>query len=129
MSEPDEPEEGGAEREREDAEWQQLQREANAIDPYRYRRRNRILAAIGTGALGAGIVWAVLVMTEAARNPCQRLRNHYCKQDPRSMNCGSYDGLFIDSQQDPSAKMRSLVKLQCQTKIRRLQEEDGIKVP
>jgi hypothetical protein len=129
MSEPDEPEEGAAEREREDAEWQQLQREANAIDPNQYRRRNRILAAIGTGALGAGLVWAVLAMTEAARNPCQRLRNFYCKQDARSMNCGSYDGLFTDSQQDPSAKMRSLVKLQCETKIRRLQEEDGIKVP
>ena len=34
------------------------------------------------------LVWAILVMTDAARNPCKRLRDHYCKQDARSMPCG-----------------------------------------
>src|SRR5687768_14003682 len=115
-------------QEREAAEWEQLRREAGAIDPNQYRRRGRIMAAVGFGALGAAVVWAVMGLTDSARNPCQRVRDHCCGKDPRSAACASYQGILRESTEDSSGTMRSMVREQCLTKIRRLKEEDGIEV-
>lgn len=114
-------------RRQEDEEWAQLQREANAIDPERYRKRRRALAAVGVGALGAGLVWAALTLTDSARNPCQRVRDHLCREDPRSAACTSYEAIVQESVEHPSGEMRSLVRDQCLTRIKRL-EADGVRV-
>lgn len=110
-------------------ELEQIRREAAAIDPYRYRRRLRVLAAVGVGALGAGVVWAVLLLTDRARNPCERVRDHYCKQDPASAPCKTYQGILAESVEDDSPKMRGLIRGQCETKIARLKDEEGVTVP
>lgn len=123
---PDDSEARELARERE--EWEQLRREANAIDPYQYRRRGRIIAAVGVGALGAALVWVVLALTDSSRNPCQRVRDHFCARDAKSASCTTYDAIYRDSVDDDSPKMRSLIREQCLTKIRRLAEEDGVKV-
>jgi len=117
-----------AEAAREAAEWDDLRREANAIDPQRYRKRGRLLAAAGVGALGAGVVWVVMAMTTSARNPCNRLRDHFCGAGASS-NCAIYEGILADSVEDASSRMRSMVRDQCLTKIKRLEAEDGVKVP
>lgn len=113
----------------EDAEWAQLKREADAIDVYQYRRRNRIVTAIGLGALGAGIVWAVLGAMDSARNPCERVRNFFCRQSATSPSCASYEGIYQESVDDPSPKMRSMIREQCLTKITRLKEDKDVEVP
>jgi hypothetical protein len=113
----------------EDADWAQLKREADAIDPYQYRRRSRIIAAIGFGALGAGIIWAVLGAVDSARNPCARVRDHYCGQSAQSLNCTVYQGIYQESVDDSSRKMRGSIRQQCVTKIQRLKEDDNVEVP
>jgi len=105
-------------------ELEQIRREADAIDVYRYRRRFRFLAAIGLGAVMAGLVWLVLVMVDSKRDPCERVRAHFCAQDPQGLACRSYTGI-LDGE---SKEMRANIKAQCQSKIERLQEDDGITV-
>jgi len=109
-------------------ELEQIKREAAAIDPYQYQRRRRYMAAVGLGALGAGVVWVALTLYDKARNPCLRLRDHYCQATPGGPNCGVYDSLFHESVEDESPKMRSTIREQCVRKIQRLKEDDGIKV-
>jgi hypothetical protein len=109
-------------------ELEQIRREAAAIDPYQYRKRRRLMAAVGLGALGAGIVWAGLQLYDHARNPCQRVRDHYCQTTPGGANCGLYEGILKESVEDESPKMRSNIREQCERKIKRLKEEEGIKV-
>jgi hypothetical protein len=109
-------------------ELEQIRREADAIDPYQYRRRRRFIAAVAVGALGAAAVWGVLELTDRRRNPCERLRDHFCQRSPPAPECASYRGLFQESVEDPNGNMRSFIREQCQTKIRRLAEEDAIKV-
>ncbi len=113
---------------RQDEEWEQLRREAQAVDPYKYRRRGRIMAAVGVGTLGAAVVWGVLHLTDKARNPCERVRDHVCREVPGSPACATYEGIYRESVDDPSAKMRGNVREQCETKIRRLKDEDGVTV-
>jgi len=109
-------------------ELEQIRREAEAIDVHQYRKRFRALAAIALGALMAGLVWLVLYMVDSKRNPCERVRDHYCKQDPASLNCKSYTGILDESLHDEGAAMRANIKAQCLTKIERLKEDDNITV-
>ena len=109
-------------------ELEQIKREAATIDPYQYRKKRRLLAAVALGALGAGLVWAGLTMYDKARNPCLRLRDHYCKATPGGPNCGTYDSLYHESVEDENAQMRGNIRMQCERKIQRLKEDDGIKV-
>jgi len=109
-------------------ELEQIRREAEAIDVHQYRKRFRALAAIALGALMAGLVWLVLYMVDSKRNPCERVRDHYCKQDPSSLNCKSYTGILDESLHDEGAEMRANIKAQCLTKIERLKEDDNITV-
>jgi hypothetical protein len=109
-------------------ELEQIKREAAAIDPYQYRKRHRLMAAVGLGAVGAGAVWLALTLYDRARNPCQRVRDYYCKTTPSGPNCGVYEGLLQESKEDESPKMRSTIREQCERKIRRLKEDDGITV-
>jgi hypothetical protein len=109
-------------------ELEQIKREAAAIDPYQYRRRRRLMAAVGLGALGAGLIWGVLELYDRARNPCARVRDYYCKTTPGGANCGVYEGLVKESVEDESPKMRSMIREQCERKIKRMKEEDRITV-
>jgi hypothetical protein len=109
-------------------ELEQIKREADAIDPYQYRKRRRLMVAFGLGALGAGVVWAGLTLYDKARNPCQRVRDYYCQTTPGGANCSTYDSLLHESMEDESPKMRSTIRDQCVRKIQRLKEDDGIKV-
>jgi hypothetical protein len=109
-------------------ELERMRREAEGIDPYQYRRRQRRMAAIGIGALGAGLVWGVLELMDSRRNPCERVRNHYCASTPDSAECKTYSAVFRESVDDDSPKMRSLIRAQCQTRIQRLKDEQGISV-
>jgi len=105
-------------------ELEQIRRDADAIDVYRYRRRFRFLAALGLGAVMAGMVWLVLVMVDSKRDPCERVRAHFCAQDPQGLPCKSYTNI-LDGE---SNEMRANIKAQCQSKIERLKEEDKIDV-
>src|SRR5437762_8530259 len=110
-------------------ELEQIRREAAQIDPYRYRRRNRALLAVAVGALLAGLVWVGLEAVDQARNPCERLRKHYCAGEARSLECQSYGSLTRESIDEPSRQMRGYIRSQCQTKIEHLKEDENIVVP
>jgi hypothetical protein len=109
-------------------EMAQIRREADAIDPYQYRTRRRWMAAVALGALGAGLVWAVLELVDRRRNPCQRTRDYFCQQGASTTDCVNATTMFEESVEDPSSRMRSLIREQCLTKINRLAAEQGIKV-
>lgn len=106
-----------------------IQREADAIDVHRYQKRFRLMKAIGFGAGGAGLVWLILVMFDSRRNPCERVRVHFCRNEGASgANCLMYGEVQKESTDDPSPKLRQAIRAQCQTKIERLKDEDGINV-
>ena len=109
-------------------ELEQIRREADQIDVHHYRKRFRLLAAVALGAAMAGLVALVMWMVDSKRNPCERVRDHYCKQDPASLACKSYSGILDESLHDDGAAMRANIKAQCLSKIERLKEEDGITV-
>ncbi len=112
-----------------DAELARLHAEAAAIDPYKYQRRNRVMAAIGLGALGAGLVYVVIHAIDVARNPCERVRNYYCGRDAKSAQCASYDSLMRDSVDDESAMTRGGIRHQCELHINRLAVDENVIVP
>jgi hypothetical protein len=109
-------------------ELEQIRREAEKIDIYRYRKRFRALGAVALGAALAGLVALVLKMVDDRRNPCERVRNHFCAQDPKGLKCKNYESVFDESLHDDSAQMRSNIKAQCLSKIERLKEDDGVEV-
>ena len=109
-------------------ELEQIRREAEQIDVHQYRKRFRFLAAIALGGLMAGLVALVMWMVDSKRNPCERVRDHFCKQDPAGMQCKMYGGIFDESLHDESSQMRANIKAQCLSKIERLKEDDGITV-
>jgi hypothetical protein len=109
-------------------ELEQIRREAANIDVHQYRRRVRFLAAIGLGALGAGVVALVLRMTDDRRNPCERVREYLC-QKGTPIQCETYRGIAKESVDEGSAEMRRNIRAQCAAKIERLKAEDGVDVP
>jgi hypothetical protein len=110
-------------------ELEQIRREAAAIDPYRYRRRNRALAAIALGALGAGLVYVVLYAIDQARNPCERVQDYYCRRDAASVDCKNYQNIAKESVEEESAMARSTIRHHCDKHIERLKLDEGITVP
>jgi hypothetical protein len=109
-------------------ELEQIRREAEQIDVHQYKKRFRALAAVGLGSLAAGAVWLVLIMLDSRRNPCERVRNYFCGKDPAGMQCRTYEGILDESLHDDTPAMRANIKAQCQSKIDRLKEEEGITV-
>jgi hypothetical protein len=109
-------------------ELEEIRREAERIDVYRYRRRRRRLITALIFLAGSGVCWLAVSMAVASRNPCERVRDHYCRHAPDQARCASYEGIFLESVQDQSPAMRSMIRDQCLTKINRLKEEDGIAV-
>jgi hypothetical protein len=109
-------------------ELEQIRREAEQIDVHQYKKRFRALAAVGLGSLAAGVVWLVLIMIDSRRNPCERVRNYLCAKDPAGMQCKTYEGILDESLHDETPAMRGNIKAQCQSKIDRLKEEEGITI-
>jgi hypothetical protein len=111
-----------------DEELERFRHQPGDFDPARHRRRNRLLVAIGVGALGAGLVFVVLTAFDQARNPCQRVRDHFCGLNPQSAPCKSYESILQESIEETSPMARSAIRQQCETRINRLKIDDGIKV-
>ena len=109
-------------------ELEEIRREAEKIDVYRYRKRFRLLGAIALGAAMAGLVALVLRMVDDRRNPCERVRNYFCAQDPKAMACKNYESVLDMSVNDDNGEMRSNLRAQCLSKIERLKEDDNIEV-
>jgi hypothetical protein len=109
-------------------ELEQIRREAAAIDPHKYRRRYRVLMTLVALAFCTGVAWVAIRMAVASRNPCQRVRDYYCRKAPDPAKCNSYQGVYKESVEDESPKMRGMIRDQCVTKINRLKDEDGITV-
>jgi len=110
-------------------EMEQIRKEAAEIDVHRYQKRFRAMKAIGFGAAGAGLVWLVLMMVDSRRNPCERVREHLCQQEgPGGVDCKMYAEIQKESVEEESPTMRQTIRGQCQTKIERLKEEEGITV-
>lgn len=109
-------------------ELEQIRREAEQIDVYKYQRRFRALKAVGLGAFLAGLVGMILWMVDSRKNPCEQVRDYFCRQDAKGLQCRSYQEILDESLNDSSAEMRSNIKAQCQSKIERMKEEDGIEV-
>ncbi|HEY4188203.1 MAG TPA: hypothetical protein VGP07_24225 [Polyangia bacterium] len=110
-------------------ELETIRAEAAAIDIHQYQKRFRALKAIGLGAAGAGLVWLVMIMIDSRRNPCDRVRDHFCKSEGKAgISCRMYDAIAKESVEDDSQQMRRTIRAQCQTKIDRMKEEDGVVV-
>ena len=109
-------------------ELEQIRREADQIDVYRYRKRFRALAAIGLGTLAAGVVWVVLIMIDSRKNPCEKVRNYFCHKDPAGMQCKTYDEILDESLHDETKAMRANIRAQCDSKIERMKEDEGIEI-
>jgi len=108
---------------------EKIRAEAAAIDVHQYQKRFRALKAIGLGAAGAGLVWLVMIMLDSRRNPCERVRAHFCKQEGAAgVNCRMYQDIQKESVEDENPKMRQSIRAQCLTKIERMKEEDGVVV-
>ena len=116
-----------------DDEIERYRRKSDTFDPVRHRRRRRLAGAILVGALGAGLVSVVMYAVDQARNPCQRVRNYYCglhgDAGKDKLMCESYEGILRDSVEDTSAMARGAIREQCATRITRLREDEGVKVP
>jgi hypothetical protein len=106
---------------------EQIRREADQIDIHHYRRRHRTFKAILLGAGLAGLTWLVLILADSRRNPCQRVRDHFCKTDAAGPQCRSYEVVLRESE-DEGATMRANIRAHCQSKIDSLREEQGITV-
>ena len=106
----------------------EIKREADRIDIHRYRRRFRFTVALLIVALCTGATWVAIRLAEVSRNPCERVRDYFCRKVPDVAKCESYQGVYKESVEDPSPKMRGVIRDQCLTKITRMKEEDGITV-
>jgi hypothetical protein len=109
-------------------EMEQIRREAAAIDVHKYRRRYRALMALVAVAFCTAVVWVAIRMAVASRNPCERVRDYFCRPVRDPAKCNSYQGVYKESVEDSSPRMRSMIRDQCLTKIDRMKEEDGITV-
>jgi hypothetical protein len=106
----------------------QICREAAAIDPQKYRKRYRLIMTVLAVAFCSGVIWVAVHMAVASRNPCERVRDYFCKKALDVAKCNSYQSVYKESVEDQSPKMRGVIRDQCLTKINRMKEEDGITV-
>jgi hypothetical protein len=111
-----------------DEELARLRGEADKVDIYKHRRRYRLFKAILLGASLAGLTSLIITMVDSGRNPCERVRKYFCDQDPKGLQCKSYEGIVDESVHDSSAQMRSHIRAQCESKIQRLKEDEGVEV-
>jgi hypothetical protein len=102
------------------------QKDGDDVDIYKHRRRYRMFKAILLGASLAGLTWLVLAMIDGGANPCEKVRTYLCKQDAAGLPCKSYETIVDESKNDSSPEMRSNVRSQCEQKIQRLKEEEGV---
>jgi hypothetical protein len=110
-------------------ELEEIRREAETIDTNKYRRRYRRLMALVAVFFCTAVVWVAIRMAVASRNPCERVRDYFCRKAPLDpVKCNSYQVIFKESVEDGNARMRGVIRDQCLTKINRLREEDGITV-
>jgi len=109
-------------------ELEEIRRQAEAIDPNQYRRRYRRVVAVLAALFCTLVVWVAIRMAAAGRNPCERVRDYFCRNAPDPAKCASYQVIYKESVEDQSSRMRSVIRDQCITKINRLREEDGIVV-
>ena len=109
-------------------ELEQIRREAEQIDVNQYKKRFRVLKVIALVSVAIGVGELAFIMNSSRRNPCQRVRDHFCRQDPKGIQCQTYAGILDESLHDESPAMRANIKAQCQSKIDRLKEEDGVDV-
>ena len=106
----------------------QIRREAETIDPHKYRRRYRMIMAVLALAFCTAVTWVAIHMAVASRNPCERVRDYFCRKVLDVGRCNSYQGVYKESVEDQNPKMRGVIRDQCLTKIDRMKEEDGITV-
>jgi hypothetical protein len=111
------------------AKARQAKEEADGVDIYRYRRRFRLFKAILLGAALAGLTSLIMAMLDGKRNPCERVHDYLCKKEPAGMQCKAYESIVDESVHEASAEMRSHIRAQCESKIERLKQDEGITVP
>ena len=109
-------------------ELEQIRREAEAIDPHKYRRRYRLTLGVLAVVFCSAVVWVAVRMAVASRNPCERVRDYFCRRAFDGAKCNSYQEILKESVEDSSPKMRGVIRDQCLTKINRMKDEDGITV-
>ena len=109
-------------------ELEQIRREAAEIDVNHYKKRFRVLKVIALVSLAIGVGELGYIMNNSRRNPCQRVRDHFCGQDPKGIQCQTYAEILDESLHDGNSAMRANIKAQCQSKIDRLKDEDGVEV-
>jgi hypothetical protein len=102
--------------------------EDDGVDIYKHRRRYRWFKAILLGAALAGLTSLILAMIDGGKNPCERVRNYVCAKDPAGLQCKSYEGIVDESAHDSSPEMRSQIRAQCEAKIARIKEDEGVVV-
>ena len=102
--------------------------DADGVDIYKHRRRYRLFKAILLGASLAGLTALIMAMLDGKRNPCERVQEYLCKKDPAGLPCKSYAEIVDESVHETPAEMRSHIRSQCQSKIERLKEEEGVEV-
>jgi hypothetical protein len=109
-------------------ELEQIRREAEAIDIHKYRRRYRLLVGVVATLFCTAVVWVAIRMAVASRNPCERVRDYFCKTAVDVGKCQSYQVILKESVEDQSSRMRGVIRDQCLTKISRMKDEDGITI-
>jgi hypothetical protein len=102
------------------------QKDGDDVDIYKHRRRYRLFKAILLGMSLAGLTWLVMAMVDGGANPCAKVRAYLCKKDPVGLPCKSYEAIVDESVHDSSPVMRSNVRSQCEQKIQRLKDEEGV---
>ena len=111
-----------------DEELDRIRREADGVDIYKHRRRFRLFKAILLGASLAGLTALVMAMIDGQKNPCARVQKYLCQKDPAGLQCKSYAGIVDESVHEGSPEMRGQIRAQCQSKIERIKEEEGVEV-
>jgi hypothetical protein len=109
-----------------DEELARIRREADGVDIYKYRRRYRLLKAVLLGAALAGLVSIIMAMVDGKKNPCELVQHYLCQKDPNGLPCKSYAGIVDESIHEAEPMMRSNIRSQCQSKMERIKEEDGV---
>ena len=109
-------------------ELEQIRREAEDIDVHKYRRRYRRLVFLAAVAFLSVVIWVTIRAVVDSRNPCQRVRDYFCRKVPDATKCASYQEVYKESVDDASSRMRGVIRDQCLMKIERMKQEDGITV-